>query len=217
MSEVKPATHHVMSILWMGLLWHFRGGDRVLLLWLWSVTSIWLWLSPSNTPYHIHTCIDHVRSLSEVHPWACHPAGVTWTLQRLLTLTWVLLPFLKYDRVTETSWPWSTWSGRRSFRLPSVTSSLIVLPVILFTMFEFEPFSVAHTDGVSLHASEPYVSMKHTLDLYILIRKFCVDPCYPIYISETVSSSRNVVLLVLSLSWRLTSGLLQFQKLILST
>ena len=47
-------------------------------------------------------------------------------------------------------------------------------------MLEFAPFSAAHTAGVSRHASEPYVSMLHTLDMYILIRLFCVSPCYPI-------------------------------------
>ena len=56
--------------------------------------------------------------------------------------------------------------------LSSAASSLIVLPVITLTMLEFAPLSAARASAVSLHASEPYVKMLHTLDLYKRMRRF---------------------------------------------
>ena len=56
--------------------------------------------------------------------------------------------------------------------LPLVASSLTVLPVITLTMLELAPFRAARTSVVSRHASEPYVRILQTLDLYNLIRRF---------------------------------------------
>ena len=60
--------------------------------------------------------------------------------------------------------------------LSLVASSLTALPVITLTMLELAAFRAAL---VSRHASDPYVRILHTLDLYKLIRKFTCSVLLP--------------------------------------
>ena len=90
----------------------------------------------------------------------------------------------------------------KSNLLSSVVSSLTDLPVItMMTMLEFASFSRlgprTPSFAVSRHASDPYVSILHTLDLYSRMRKFTCNCLFPhMYICASSCQSVDEIWLI---------------------